>query len=138
MKVSFLFLNYSIHVGFLRTKTWAVSVFGKNFSLHLYQLGCGSGGQPRTKIQILPTFWSSLTFLNNKEQPLSSGFIAVRSTHVGIQRCCIYFKAILFGFGINGPKDMSNMSILKMSSNYMLPYRLMFFCKCAQKHFLFC
>lgn len=36
-----------------------------------------------------PDFDLALTFRNNKEQPLNSGFIAVRGTAEGIKRCLI-------------------------------------------------
>lgn len=38
-----------------------------------------------------PSFHLALTFRNNKEQPLNSGFIAVRGTPTGILRCIIVF-----------------------------------------------
>lgn len=34
------------------------------------------------------SFHLALTFRNNKDQPLNSGFIAVRGTAEGLQRCC--------------------------------------------------
>lgn len=38
-----------------------------------------------------PNFDLALTFRNNKEQPLNSGFIAVRGTAGGIKRCVTSF-----------------------------------------------
>lgn len=46
-----------------------------------------------------PNFHVALTFRNNKEQPLNSGFIAVRGTPDGILRCVIcVFISLLFLF----------------------------------------
>ncbi|MCL7024206.1 hypothetical protein MKW94_027056 [Papaver nudicaule] len=45
--------------------------------------------------QNYPKFHLALTFRNNKEQPLNSGFIAVRGTHDGILRAKIFLKQVL-------------------------------------------
>ena len=45
-----------------------------------------------------PSFHLALTFRNNKDQPLNSGFIAVRGTPEGILRCIIVFLFPLFYF----------------------------------------
>lgn len=44
-----------------------------------------------------PKFDVALTFRNNKEQPLNSGFIAVRGTAEGIQRWDFFFLYEYFG-----------------------------------------
>lgn len=48
-----------------------------------------------------PNFHLALTFRNNKEQPLNSGFIAVRGTPGGILRfiCCIIWFTFSFVLG---------------------------------------
>ncbi|KAI3944757.1 hypothetical protein MKW92_004419 [Papaver armeniacum] len=45
--------------------------------------------------QNYPKFHLALTFRNNKEQPLNSGFIAVRGTHDGILRAKVFLKEVL-------------------------------------------
>ncbi|KAH7849007.1 hypothetical protein Vadar_011646 [Vaccinium darrowii] len=42
-----------------------------------------------------PTFHLGLTFRNNKEQPLNSGFIAVRGTADGIRRAMVFLGEVL-------------------------------------------
>ncbi|KAH7519595.1 hypothetical protein FEM48_Zijuj08G0053600 [Ziziphus jujuba var. spinosa] len=42
-----------------------------------------------------PNFHLALTFRNNKEQPLNSGFIAVRGTHDGLLRAKIFLQKVL-------------------------------------------
>ncbi|XVF73416.1 hypothetical protein PTKIN_Ptkin12aG0200200 [Pterospermum kingtungense] len=42
-----------------------------------------------------PNFHLALTFRNNKDQPLNSGFIAVRGTHDGILRAKIFLEKVL-------------------------------------------
>lgn len=43
-----------------------------------------------------PNFHLALTFRNNKDQPLNSGFIAVRGTPDGILRCMVGFFYVFF------------------------------------------
>ncbi|KAK8935591.1 hypothetical protein KSP39_PZI013658 [Platanthera zijinensis] len=45
--------------------------------------------------QNYPDFHLALTFRNNKDQPLNSGFIAVRGTHDGIQKTKIFLEEVL-------------------------------------------
>ncbi|XP_052211462.1 uncharacterized protein LOC127814185 [Diospyros lotus] len=42
-----------------------------------------------------PNFDVALTFRNNKDQPLNSGFIAVRGTSYGIQRAMVFLQEVL-------------------------------------------
>lgn len=42
-----------------------------------------------------PSFHLALTFRNNKDQPLNSGFIAVRGTSVGLQRAREFLEEVL-------------------------------------------
>ncbi|KAM7512087.1 hypothetical protein LguiB_010962 [Lonicera macranthoides] len=42
-----------------------------------------------------PNFHLALTFRNNKEQPLNSGFIAVRGTPIGILRAKVFLQEVL-------------------------------------------
>lgn len=42
-----------------------------------------------------PDFHLALTFRNNKEQPLNSGFIAIRGTPEGIQRAKVFLEEVL-------------------------------------------
>lgn len=46
-----------------------------------------------------PNFHLALTFRNNKEQPLNSGFIAVRGTPGGILRAKIFLQEVLKVYG---------------------------------------
>ncbi|XP_042513322.1 uncharacterized protein LOC122088203 [Macadamia integrifolia] len=45
--------------------------------------------------QNYPNFHLALTFRNNKNQPLNSGFIAVRGTNVGILRAKLFLQEVL-------------------------------------------
>ncbi|KAL9680744.1 hypothetical protein QQ045_012523 [Rhodiola kirilowii] len=45
-----------------------------------------------------PDFHLALTFRNNKEQPLNSGFIAVRGTTEGILKCITFFIFLILAY----------------------------------------
>lgn len=64
-----------------------------------------------------PDFHVALTFRNNKEQPLNSGFIAVRGTPEGILRF-VYLYSILPEFMGDSAKKISNNGDLLVRLNF--------------------